>query len=162
EQGNEAIADMKFYLEMPSAKEWYQSIRNNYDNGIDQEYSYGFRVEEASQGQHEGKTARLIRKQKVYEVSPVLVGAGVNTRTLGVKEEKDERPDEDEVPDDFIRDQILPELTKALDAKVGGEKLAAIVTETIASLIETKKAVAPHSTKTTDAAWDAAAVRKRV
>ncbi|MEK7765262.1 MAG: hypothetical protein AAB368_03395, partial [bacterium] len=56
-----------------------------------QEYSYGFRVEESSEGEFraaEGaapQKVRFLKRLAVAEVSPVLKGAGINTRTLALK-----------------------------------------------------------------------------
>lgn len=85
ERGTDVIADLKFYLDMPTAKEWYLSIKNNHENGIVQEYSYGFTVTQEDRRDVNGKNVRGILKTEVHEVSPVLLGAGMNTRTLAVK-----------------------------------------------------------------------------
>ena len=89
EEGVNAVADFQFYLDMPSAKEWYTALKNNFDNGVDQQYSYGFDVLEESKGEKEGRTGRILSKLKVYEVSPVMVGAGIATRTTAMKGEKE-------------------------------------------------------------------------
>lgn len=85
EEGNEAIAEMKFYLDMASASEWYKSIKNNFDNGVPQEYSYGYDVLDSGQGTFGDKPVRFLKSLKVHEVSPVMIGAGVNTRTMAAK-----------------------------------------------------------------------------
>ena len=36
EVGNEALADMKFYLDMPEAQSWYSALKNNFENGVPQ------------------------------------------------------------------------------------------------------------------------------
>jgi hypothetical protein len=85
EDGNHAIADLQFNLEISSAVDWYKSIRFAHENGAPQEYSYGFDVLDSEQGVFEGQRVRLLKKVKVYEVSPVMVGAGLGTQTLSVK-----------------------------------------------------------------------------
>ncbi|KPI09922.1 peptidase U35 phage prohead HK97 [Actinobacteria bacterium OV450] len=50
------------------------------------EYSYGFDVVESEPGEHRGEKVRFLKKMKVHEVSPVLLGAGVGTGTRSVKD----------------------------------------------------------------------------
>ena len=85
EVGSEAIADFKFYLDMDSAREWYKSVLANHKNGVPQEYSYGFRVEDSGSAEKDGKMVRELRKLQVNEVSFVLAGAGEGTRTVDIK-----------------------------------------------------------------------------
>ena len=123
EQGNEAIAEIKFNLEMQTAAEWYQSVKFSHENGADQEYSFGFDVLDSERGQKEGKSVRLLKSLHVHEVSPVMIGAGVNTRTLAVKEAKDELDfDKIETFDDLhnailAADEDLQAQLKELEAK---------------------------------------------
>jgi hypothetical protein len=50
-----------------------------------QEWSYGYQVLEGGPGAFDGKAVRELRKLDVFEVSPVLKGAGVGTGTLAIK-----------------------------------------------------------------------------
>ncbi len=50
-----------------------------------QEYSYGYNPMEVSFGQVDGKPVRYLRALDIFEVSPVLIGAGVGTHTLAIK-----------------------------------------------------------------------------
>ena len=86
EAGDEAIVNFKLNLDSPTAKEWYSFLKFDMENGESlQEWSYGFDVLASSDGEQDGKAVRFIEAVKVYEVSPVLVGAGINTRTVGIK-----------------------------------------------------------------------------
>jgi hypothetical protein len=85
EVGVEAIADFQFYMDMESAKDWYLALKNNYENSIPQEFSYGFKILDSSYGEFEGKNVRFLKSLRVLEVSPVMLGAGVNTRLLAMK-----------------------------------------------------------------------------
>ncbi|MEU8683154.1 HK97 family phage prohead protease [Streptomyces sp. NPDC048611] len=49
------------------------------------EWSYGFDVVESEPGNHKGESVRLLKKMKVHEVSPVMLGAGIGTSTRSVK-----------------------------------------------------------------------------
>ena len=82
---DEVIADMKFYLNTAGGREWYETIKANYENDIQQEYSYGFNILQEDRRDVDGRNVRGLLKLKVHEVSPVLLGAGENTRTLAVK-----------------------------------------------------------------------------
>jgi hypothetical protein len=49
------------------------------------EWSYSLRNVTAKSGDFEGEPANFLESIEVNEVSPVLIGAGVNTRTLNTK-----------------------------------------------------------------------------
>lgn len=85
ESGNDVIADFSFYLEMQSAKDWHESMKQNFAHGVPQEFSYGFDVVDREFGTFEGKSVRFLKKMRVFEVSPVLLGAGINTRLTDIK-----------------------------------------------------------------------------
>jgi len=85
EKGSEVLADFQFYLEMASAKEWYFSLRGNYEFGVPQELSYGFDILDSERGTFQGKSVRFLKKLRIIEVSPVMKGAGVGTRVLELK-----------------------------------------------------------------------------
>ncbi|MEM7000878.1 MAG: HK97 family phage prohead protease, partial [Pseudomonadota bacterium] len=86
EVGDEARVALKFNLDNSVAKDWYSALKFDLDNGQPiQEWSYGFDVLEAEPGEFQGKSVRFLKRMKVMEASPVLVGAGENTRTLALK-----------------------------------------------------------------------------
>lgn len=98
EKGDEAIAELKFFMDTESGREHFKVIKAL--GGL-QEYSFGFLVTE------EGELTddlikmgadRVIKSVDVFEVSPVLLGEGMNTRTLAVKKLKEpEGPSEEEI-----------------------------------------------------------------
>lgn len=77
-----AWVDGQFNLATAAGREHYETVKFN---GPDQEWSYGFDILEHSFGQFEERDVRFLRKMDVFEVSPVLLGAGINTRTDWVK-----------------------------------------------------------------------------
>ena len=85
ESADSALADFRFNLDMPSAEEWYKSLKFNYEAGIVQEFSYGYDVLSSRFEEREGRQIRILEKLKVHEVSPVMLGAGVNTRLVTMK-----------------------------------------------------------------------------
>ena len=82
ESGDEVIADLQFFLDTTAGKDTFTVVK---ELGEAQEWSYGFDVERCSFGDHEGRPVRFLEKVKVHEVSPVLLGAGLGTRTVSAK-----------------------------------------------------------------------------
>jgi HK97 family phage prohead protease len=85
-----AILEGQFFLDTIDGADTFKVIK-----GMDelQEWSYGYDVLETGEVTEELRQKgvwRVIKKAKVYEVSPVLVGAGIDTETLTVKGKKDE------------------------------------------------------------------------
>ena len=82
---SEAIMEGKLFLDTAAGRDTYHALKAMHEAGIPSEFSYGFDVVQSDKGEHEGKSARFLKQMKVYEVSPVLLGAGVDTRTLAIK-----------------------------------------------------------------------------
>jgi Caudovirus prohead serine protease len=78
DQGGWAEADLE-WLDTVGGRETADTIKQL--GGLMQ-WSYGYDVLESAPGEFAGQQVRFLKRLKVYEVSPVLVGAGVNTRTL--------------------------------------------------------------------------------
>lgn len=80
-----ALLEGKFFLSTTAGRETYATVK---EMGELQEWSYGFDVIKAlppSEEQKQAGARRVLAKVRVHEVSPVLIGAGVNTRTLSLK-----------------------------------------------------------------------------
>ena len=78
----QAIFDGNFFLDTVAGMEAYRTVKNM---GNLQEWSFGFRVLEAEDGQFEEQGVQFLKKLELFEVSPVLVGANRETRTLTIK-----------------------------------------------------------------------------
>lgn len=86
EQGDEALAELNFNLELPEAKGWHSAIMFDLANGESvQEYSYGYDLIDFDYQVRGDNRIRQFKRVGVLEVSPVLKGAGVGTATLGMK-----------------------------------------------------------------------------
>jgi len=85
EEGDEVIADGEFNLKTDTGREHYEAVKFS---GKLQEWSYGFKVDEAGEKDIEGQKVRLLKKVTPFEISPVLLGAGIGTATLAIKNEK--------------------------------------------------------------------------
>lgn len=77
-----AVFKGKFNLATSWGRDAYESVK--FAEGL-QEYSWGFKVTDSAYDEVDGKRIRRIKKAWPIEVSPVLVGAGENTRTLAIK-----------------------------------------------------------------------------
>lgn len=80
--GNGAVLKGRFFLDTAAGKDTFTTVK---ELGHLQEWSYGYDVLESEFGEFEGKHVRFLKKLKVHEVSPVLIGAGVGTMTLSTK-----------------------------------------------------------------------------
>jgi len=82
EVGKEAVLEGRFFMESENAREHFTVVKGM---GELQEWSYGYDVVKASEGEREDRRVRFLEKLKVHEVSPVILGAGIATRTLSAK-----------------------------------------------------------------------------
>lgn len=80
--GNEGIMSGRFFMDTTSGRDTFLVVK---ELGEMQEWSYGYDPVEFSFGEQDGQRVRFLNKLKVHEVSPVLLGAGVGTRTLAAK-----------------------------------------------------------------------------
>jgi hypothetical protein len=81
---DEMIAKTRFLLKTDQGRNTYETLKGLKDMGVNVEWSYGFDTEREPFDMN-GKLVQRMRSVKVHEVSPVMIGAGVNTRTLAVK-----------------------------------------------------------------------------
>jgi len=84
--GNDAILDGQFFMNTSHGRDTFETVKAVSEHGL-QEWSYSLHNVVSDFGTFEGQEVRFLRSIDVREVSPVLVGAGVNTRTLAVKAE---------------------------------------------------------------------------
>lgn len=99
----EAVLDGQFFMNTDHGRSTFETVK---EMGDLQEFSYGFDIVDAEPGEFEGKSVRFLKSVKVHEVSPVLIGAGVGTRTLDVKSKHDD--DEEE------HSRIVPAVKRAI------------------------------------------------
>jgi hypothetical protein len=82
EAGNEAIAEGRFFLDTRGGQETYRAVKNIGDL---QEWSYALPEIDYEMREQDGKRVRVLKRIRVNEVSPCLMGAGIRTRTLAIK-----------------------------------------------------------------------------
>ena len=86
EDGNEALAELKLNLDTNAGRDWHAALKFDLETGQPvQQWSYGYDVLDFANESRGGRKVRNLKKLKVLEVSPVIVGAGKGTRTLGMK-----------------------------------------------------------------------------
>lgn len=84
ETATEAILDGKFFMDTKDGRDTFIVVKELSESGLG-EWSYGYEILESSFGKHEDRDVQFLKSLDVFEVSPVLRGAGVDTRTLATK-----------------------------------------------------------------------------
>lgn len=77
-----AWVDGRFFLDTDAGMETYKTVKNLAEL---QEWSYGFDIEKLSFGKFEDTDVVFLEKLEVFEVSPVMLGAGIGTETTAIK-----------------------------------------------------------------------------
>jgi HK97 family phage prohead protease len=77
-----ALLDGHFFMDTAHGLDTYRTVKGL---GELQEWSYGYDVLESEEGPFNGQQVRLLKKLQVHEVSPVMLGAGIDTGTVGMK-----------------------------------------------------------------------------
>jgi hypothetical protein len=95
EEGGEARAELHMNLEIEAGRDWHSALKFDLAGCCAdaegakapaiQEWSYGFSIKDSQQETRDGTRVRVLKKLNVFEVSPVVLGAGVGTRTLAMK-----------------------------------------------------------------------------
>lgn len=84
-----AWVEGKFWLDTEAGKQHYLALKNALADGVGSEWSYGFRVmkssTDAAQLEKYDGAWRILEQVDPFEASPVLRGAGIDTRTEYVK-----------------------------------------------------------------------------
>lgn len=85
-----AWLDGQFWLDTPDGAATFKVVKNAGDL---QEWSYGYKVLETGEvtdEMYQNGVWRVLKKLTVFEVSPVMMGAGIGTGTMSIKSKKDE------------------------------------------------------------------------
>ncbi len=90
EIGDEVLAKFRLNLNTQAGRDWHQTMLFDLKEGKPvQQWSYGFVIKETSfREMPDVGQVRVLEKVLVYEISPVLVGAGEGTGTLAMKTSK--------------------------------------------------------------------------
>lgn len=86
ETSTEAVFEGRFFMDTQAGADTFTVVKEmSAKDGPGQEWSYGLTQVQAEMGKFDGQRVRFIKGVVVPEVSPVLLGAGVNTRTVDAK-----------------------------------------------------------------------------
>jgi hypothetical protein len=88
-----AWIDGELFLSTEGGRETYETLK-----GLDDlaEFSYGFEIIESESGEFGGRSVQYLKKLKVFEVSPVLLGAGIGTGLAAPLKNRSKPEDDDE------------------------------------------------------------------
>jgi len=84
-QNNRTVAKGNYFMDIPEARDSFLTMKRLHEQGLG-EWSYGYEVLDAEMGERDGRRVRFLKSLDVFEVSHVLRGAGVGTRTLTAKD----------------------------------------------------------------------------
>jgi phage head maturation protease len=90
EDGDAALAELHLNLGHQAGRDWHAALKFDLDGCCEgappvQEWSYGFAILDSSQETRDGERVRVLKRLEVFEVSPVVRGAGLGTGTLAIK-----------------------------------------------------------------------------
>ncbi len=148
EMGDEVIAEGQFNLQTSDGRDTYEAMKFAPEL---QEWSYGFYPIEHEMGVDANAGCRILKKVDVKEISPVLVGAGVNTGTLAIKAEGQSL--EAQVESALAANEIVSTRIKSLAdlRRKEGRVLSTANRERMKSLLESLSAVAADLKELLDA-----------
>lgn len=78
----EALAEGEFFLDTRPGEDTYKTVKALGDLC---EWSYVYVPTKVSFGEFDGKQVRFLERVDVFSIDPVLKGAGIGTRTTGIK-----------------------------------------------------------------------------
>ena len=84
-EGKKAVFKGRMFLATQRGRETFEVLK---EMGGDQQWSFGFRIlgsEVPDEAWRKKGARRILTKLDAFEVSPVIVGAGVGTRTVAMK-----------------------------------------------------------------------------
>lgn len=81
----EAVMEGRFFMDTVKGADTFRVVKAMSEGDSLQEWSYSLDDIKSERGEFDGRQVRFIKGVTVTEVSPVLKGAGVNTRTLATK-----------------------------------------------------------------------------
>ena len=86
EDGDDAIVDFKLNPDTQGGREWRAHLKFDLEEGEPiQEWSYGYEILDSEKGEFEGRQVQFLKKVRIHEFSPVILGAGVGTGTIDMK-----------------------------------------------------------------------------
>ena len=85
ERGGAAFFEGLLFLDTFGGRELHTTLKRLSEAGAPSEWSYGFEVVESEDAMRGDQRVRVLKRLALFEVSPVLRGAGIGTQTVSVK-----------------------------------------------------------------------------
>lgn len=85
ERGDDAVIEGEFNLDSEDGLKTYKTIKYLHEKGRTQEWSYALPDIDYEMRDQDGQRIRVLKRIRVPEVSPCLMGSGVDTRLLSIK-----------------------------------------------------------------------------
>jgi hypothetical protein len=139
--GNDLMFDGRVFLNTADGRDTFEVLK---EMGEDQEWSFAFRVlgsELPSEDERKQGITRVITKMDAFEVSPVLIGAGIGTQTTSIKAAAQADGDPAVEPTDDLKAigaRVVKEMADRLEAE--RKAAAAAAAEAVRIEAETKAA----------------------
>jgi prohead serine protease len=83
-KGDWGTVELDFFTETTAGRDWYLSAKRRGDR---QQWSFGYQVLEAEPGVKDGVPVQFLKKLKLLEASPVMLGAQPASHTMAIKAE---------------------------------------------------------------------------
>ena len=159
EVGNQAVLKGQFFMDTTHGRDAFATVKALSADGL-QEWSYSLQDIESKRATVDGKSVREITRVKIKEVSPVLIGAGIDTHTVDVKDATTKFSELKAAALDGVAslvDTAVERLTlRTAEGKSISEQVSAY-DEAIAALEPLRKAIDEHNatppTKSSDEAF---------
>lgn len=82
EDGEWAVFTGQFFMDTTHGRDAFETVKGL---GPLAQFSYGYNVLDSERGMRDGKAVRMLKSLDPFEVSPVLMGAGLGTHTRAIK-----------------------------------------------------------------------------
>lgn len=142
----------RVFLNTTGGRETFEVLK---EMGEDQEWSFGFQVtgwENPSEDEKKAGAWRIITKMAAFEVSPVLIGAGVNTGTASLKAAPAASGSAD--------DALIATIAKEVAAQIAAREQASAAAEIVQLAAEAKAAADARALQEAKDAEQVAAMRE--
>lgn len=97
EEGEYLVCSGKFFIDTEDGDQTYKTVKGLGDLC---EWSFGFNVLAAEPGSMDNRPVQYLKRLSIFEVSPVLQGAGIETRTVDIKAAEPQSDDDADSKDD--------------------------------------------------------------
>lgn len=90
--GNKVVFKGRMFINTSRGRDTFETLK---EMGADQQWSFGFRIMGSEVPEEKDRklgARRILTKLDCFEVSPVIIGAGVGTRTLAMKSAEETPP----------------------------------------------------------------------